>query len=293
MKKLLFLSLLCALSQNIPMYSMDEDMGNLSHEQKRKLVENKLFQGLVEKNIDKLRTLHLKTLLNDTDIIKEVEDDVLVGLLWIAVLDENVEMVEFLSKKISELYIPHTLYEACKIGNKKIVELLLQAGADPNIKSSVGDYPLHAAALKGDKEMVELLLKAGANPNVKDIFGIPYLYYTIKLFDQKNNEIIELLLQAGLDPNILIDEKPLLHYVVSHGDKEKVELLLNNGANVDMQNKYMYKVFLNPSTSPEIKKLLLSKLDKDTADRLRKELIDKKKRRQARLRRIANRGSAV
>lgn len=53
---------------------------------------------------------------------------------------------------------------------------MLQYGADPNIKDkdrySNGNTLLHLAAQKGNKEIIELLLQYGANRNLKNKQGL-------------------------------------------------------------------------------------------------------------------------
>lgn len=47
-------------------------------------------------------------------------------------------------------------------------EALLKAGANPNLASSAGNYPLHLAAMRGHEEQVSVLLKYGADPELLD-----------------------------------------------------------------------------------------------------------------------------
>ena len=73
------------------------------------------------------------------------------------------------------------------------VQLLLDAGANPNTKAKsgiptatyyrdievVGETPLHNAAAYGSKEMIELLLKHNADPSLKDDRGeSPLTWYS-------------------------------------------------------------------------------------------------------------------
>ena len=44
-----------------------------------------------------------------------------------------------------------------------VVRILLEAGANPNVRQSAGWTPLHAAAMNGDLTSVELLLASGAD----------------------------------------------------------------------------------------------------------------------------------
>jgi uncharacterized protein len=44
-----------------------------------------------------------------------------------------------------------------------VVRILLEAGANPNVRQSAGWTPLHAAAANGDLASVDLLLDAGAD----------------------------------------------------------------------------------------------------------------------------------
>ncbi len=52
-----------------------------------------------------------------------------------------------------------------------VVRILLDAGANPNVRQSAGWTPLHAAAMNGDLTSVELLLAAGADPTATNEEG--------------------------------------------------------------------------------------------------------------------------
>lgn len=94
-----------------------------------------------------------------------------------------------------------------------IVELLIENGADVNVKSDEGKTPLHGAAFVGYEEGVRILLKYGADVNARDENGLtplgealsPGIYGLTRLFnspptvaeieERKNKKIIAMILQ--------------------------------------------------------------------------------------------------
>ncbi len=63
------------------------------------------------------------------------------------------------------------LQSAAAAGHVKIVMLLLNNGADPNVREQGGYTPLHAAAQNGDAQMIRALLLKGAQINAKSNDG--------------------------------------------------------------------------------------------------------------------------
>jgi len=58
------------------------------------------------------------------------------------------------------------LVEACLVQNVKLVDMLLEHGADPNLASRSSKHPLFVAIEKGNSDIVTSLLNAGADVNV-------------------------------------------------------------------------------------------------------------------------------
>ena len=64
------------------------------------------------------------------------------------------------------------LHYACEYNRNEIVELLLDYGANPNIKDKPFHLtPLHWATNNNNKSMIKLLIYRGADPELKDIDG--------------------------------------------------------------------------------------------------------------------------
>jgi len=64
------------------------------------------------------------------------------------------------------------IHWACDRGNVKILELLINKGADVNITDSDGQTPLHYASSCCHSDIVKLLLDEKANPTLKDNDGL-------------------------------------------------------------------------------------------------------------------------
>ncbi len=83
-----------------------------------------------------------------------------------------------------------TVLMAASMGRTRSMELLLKAGVDPNAAGPNRQTPLHAAAEHGYVAVTRMLLKAGANPKLRDINGwTPLQWAQMK----KHREIIVLL----------------------------------------------------------------------------------------------------
>jgi uncharacterized protein len=82
------------------------------------------------------------------------------------------------------------------------VRILLAAGADPNVRSNVGDSPLRWCAEKGYLEMARLLLLCGATKTIHE-GGTPAGMNALGLAATRLQvDMVRLLLAFGADPRI-------------------------------------------------------------------------------------------
>lgn len=147
------------------------------------------------------------------------------------------------------------LIQACIAGHTEIVRILLSYGANVNVVAGNGDTPLTLACYYRHKEIVELLLANGADPKVTGVYGKT----AYEIASQKGHVDIVNLLNAS-DPNQkqektfeeslkqlradsinLVDEDgySALMYACKNSDREEiVKILLRNGANSTLKNKY-------------------------------------------------------
>jgi ankyrin repeat protein len=119
---------------------------------------------------------------------------------------------------------------AAHFGRLEILQILLDAGADPNSVSGnlLANLPLHAAIAGNQREAVSLLLGNGANVNAVDGGG----WTPIHLAAHGGSEpIVQDLLDAGADPSIpnAQGDTPLVS-ARKEGHKQVASLLAKAGA---------------------------------------------------------------
>lgn len=111
------------------------------------------------------------------------------------------------------------------------VFVLLDVGADPNVRDARGRTPLYRSIKSRSSNITEALIRAGAVVNTSDDFGITPLDMAI---DYASQPEIALLLMRGADPNARIDGETNLHRLALGGlSVDYFELLIMGGADIN------------------------------------------------------------
>ncbi|RYP53496.1 hypothetical protein DL768_001533 [Monosporascus sp. mg162] len=118
-------------------------------------------------------------------------------------------------------------------GYEKIVQLLLEKGADINIEGGGYGSPLRMASLRGHKKIVQLLLEKGADVNIEGGgYGSPLRIALLR----GHEKIVQLLLDRGPDVNIEGGGYgSALQIASSRGYEKIVQLLLEKVADVNIE----------------------------------------------------------
>jgi len=127
------------------------------------------------------------------------------------------------------------LIKACENGSLDIAKVLVDAGANINLKSKAGFAPLYMAVDKKHKPIVEYLISKGVNVNEKNGLDNGSALYLASY--NGSLEIVTMLVDAGADVHL----KPIhgyspLYAAFENKHKPIMEYLISKGARVDEKN---------------------------------------------------------
>jgi uncharacterized protein len=118
-----------------------------------------------------------------------------IPLIGIAARNGHLKTLEYLLRSgahvnmIAEDRGSTALFDSAMGTHTSLVRALIAAGADVNLPSKGGQTPLVVVVGAGDDEIVEMLVKAGADPDIEDALGVSARKYAA-LF--KKNTMIAL-----------------------------------------------------------------------------------------------------
>lgn len=131
-------------------------------------------------------------------------------------------------------YDSTALDEAVSRGNEEMVRILLQAGADVNLKNKRGQTAILYLSEDSTAEILRELLDAGAKVSDRDDDGATPL---IKTAAVDNAALVRAVLEAGADVNERNEAgQTALMLAAREDNTENVQLLLNAGANPHMKD---------------------------------------------------------
>lgn len=124
------------------------------------------------------------------------------------------------------------LHELAREGDTLSAEVLIQAGANPDMADDEGRRPLHEAAFFGHLDMVVMLLRQGALLDAPiHPFGYTALFLAVQ---QGRYDVVKLFIQQGarLAVEDRLSGQGLLHIAAMNNDMKMAGILIAAGINV-------------------------------------------------------------
>ena len=136
---------------------------------------------------------------------------------------------------LDDEYDSTALAQAVANGNREIVDILLNAGAEVNLMNKNGQTALMAMTASTTPEIVWALIYAGAKIDIRDNDGKDALHYAA---GYANPEALRALLDGGasIDTRDREDQTALM-IAASAGNAENVAVLLKAGASVNLRDE--------------------------------------------------------
>ena len=117
------------------------------------------------------------------------------------------------------------LHRVSENGRSEVIQILMDAGADPYIQDRYGTTALQRAAGSGHSEAVQILIDTGVNPDIKNKYGSTALHWAAA---RGHSEVVRILVNASTEPDIQNKHgQTALYLAAEYGRSETVQILID------------------------------------------------------------------
>ncbi len=168
--------------------------------------------------------------------------------LFIAIRECNIDDVKQVISFLTDINVKNSFGETplffavdlyhnfkCKSDEESdlIIDILLNAGSNPNMKNNKNELPLHIACSYAAIKVVKLLIQYDALVDIRDGQGNTPLLFASRGNDDVNIAIVDILLMSGADINAVNDDGDnALMYPSSWGMDKMISFLVSKGIDV-------------------------------------------------------------
>ncbi|KAJ8930240.1 hypothetical protein NQ314_016968 [Rhamnusium bicolor] len=136
------------------------------------------------------------------------------------------------------------LHFTVRLGDLDVTNKLLQRGAEVNVVDIFGNTPLSLACIETPNiKILRLLLQYNADVNLERLDHLNlFLECVLNCRTKLQIEIITILIQRGVNINVTdnINNRNCMHIVATTGYVPLAELLLENGAILNIRDNFNY-----------------------------------------------------
>ncbi|TDP85636.1 ankyrin repeat protein [Halanaerobium saccharolyticum] len=205
---------------------------------------------VIDKDDDNITTLMHASRYNNYEVVKTIIDkDARVNkrdssgrnaIYYAATYNTDSKIINLLVENGADVNSKNKkgltpLMRASAFNNYEVVKALIDHGADINSKTESGFTPiLYAAKYSNNPEVIDILVENGAEIKGGLFSDVPNPLYQSAKYNN-NSEITKKLIKLGANPNDDYDNSPLIE-AAEYNNAEVVKAILESGVDVNYQN---------------------------------------------------------
>ncbi|KAK4265137.1 hypothetical protein QN277_026226 [Acacia crassicarpa] len=198
------------------------------------IIVNNLLEHLKEQSDPMIKGVLVKI----ENMLARGRMDLPLSLCFTTLRDDDLMLHQLLKRGLDPDESDNTgrtaLHVAASKGSENCAVLLLDYGADPNVKDCEGNVPLWEAILGGHQPVVKLLAENGASLEFGEVG-----HFACTAAEQNNLSLLKDIVQYGGDVTLARTDNgtTALHVAISEANMEIIKFLLDHGSDIDKPDK--------------------------------------------------------